>query len=453
MSEKVTFPELVGAIASATHLQSEIVESYLKELFSQVADTLRNGDDVNVQGLGSFNVVTVSSESEDNVRSVTFVPDKSLAQAINSPFEGFIEIELNDEITENSLESVEGNKAETPGEPEKIEDDDVVIEPTESADEGMESNETDQELTSNSVEPVQDAAEDVSEANEEPLEQASSEIDEDTTASEAVSAPVSQIADSIVTAPVPEQETSDNNDAEQQTESHVDDINDASSQDEETESESSVVSAEDDKPYVMPEIDDDEERIEISEPEKKNNSFFKGFLWGALTMFVIYLIAGGGIYMWKSLSSQNEEDIVTDSISDDLEMAEPDSGKIEAIPTEAAQESVGNNMPEAESTAEKTKEVQTPEPKAVVKPVDNSVTYDTITKSLFLSRISRKHYGHSDFWVYIYEENKSKIKNPNAIPPGTVVVIPPAQKYGIDKNSDASIRAARKKAVDVLSHF
>ena len=75
--------------------------------------------------------------------------------------------------------------------------------------------------------------------------------------------------------------------------------------------------------------------------------------------------------------------------------------------------------------------------------------YDTVTERQFLTKIAAKHYGNADFWVYIYEENRSIIKNPNTIAPGTKVVIPPASKYGIDKNNPESLRAARKKIQEI----
>ena len=81
------------------------------------------------------------------------------------------------------------------------------------------------------------------------------------------------------------------------------------------------------------------------------------------------------------------------------------------------------------------------------------VVTDTVSNTMFLSRMAVKHYGKADFWVYIYEENKSLIDDPNAVPPGTVVVIPPAQKYGIDPNDKASIDLARRKSFEVLSKY
>jgi hypothetical protein len=55
--------------------------------------------------------------------------------------------------------------------------------------------------------------------------------------------------------------------------------------------------------------------------------------------------------------------------------------------------------------------------------------------------------------VYIYEENKSKIANPNNMRPGTVLVIPPAEKYGIDSKDKASVEKAKKKSFEILKRY
>lgn len=59
-----------------------------------------------------------------------------------------------------------------------------------------------------------------------------------------------------------------------------------------------------------------------------------------------------------------------------------------------------------------------------------------------LTLISLEEYGHKSFWIYLYEENKDKITNPDNIPTGIEIVIPPASKYGIDKNDPEAIKKA-----------
>lgn len=69
--------------------------------------------------------------------------------------------------------------------------------------------------------------------------------------------------------------------------------------------------------------------------------------------------------------------------------------------------------------------------------------YDTVEKSL--SALATKHYGNSIFWVYIYEANRDIIKNPNAIRPGTQVVIPDKSTFSDD------LSVARKKQTEIES--
>ncbi|MCL1938674.1 MAG: HU family DNA-binding protein [Candidatus Azobacteroides sp.] len=68
-----------------------------------------------------------------------------------------------------------------------------------------------------------------------------------------------------------------------------------------------------------------------------------------------------------------------------------------------------------------------------------------------LTLIALKEYGHKSFWVYIYQENRDRIKNPDNVPVGTELIIPPASKYGIDKNSKESIQKADELALQLMS--
>ena len=91
---------------------------------------------------------------------------------------------------------------------------------------------------------------------------------------------------------------------------------------------------------------------------------------------------------------------------------------------------------------------QTPEPE----PASASVT-DTVRRNRYLTTMAREHYGLMDFWVYIYEENADHLGDPNKIKPGTTVVIPPASKYGIDRNDPESVRKAKLKASEIYAPY
>ena len=123
------------------------------------------------------------------------------------------------------------------------------------------------------------------------------------------------------------------------------------------------------------------------------------------------------------------------------------------------------NKPKPEKAKEDTKPEVKPEPKqepkdeskpvekpsTAVQPTKNEVT-DVVTSQEVLTTLAQKYYGSQWFWVYIYEENKKRgiVSNPNNITPGTRVVIPPAEKYGINAKDKASLRKAQIKSMELL---
>lgn len=57
--------------------------------------------------------------------------------------------------------------------------------------------------------------------------------------------------------------------------------------------------------------------------------------------------------------------------------------------------------------------------------------------------LALQHYGSKDFWGYIYQANKGKVKSPNSLSQGVTLVIPSAASLGIDANNPASISKAK----------
>lgn len=86
-----------------------------------------------------------------------------------------------------------------------------------------------------------------------------------------------------------------------------------------------------------------------------------------------------------------------------------------------------------------------------VQTVPAAVVTDTCSATMYLSTMSVKHYGKPDFWIYIYEENRDKISDPNNVPPGMVLVIPPPEKYGIDAHDKFSIDRARWRTYELMA--
>jgi nucleoid DNA-binding protein len=67
-----------------------------------------------------------------------------------------------------------------------------------------------------------------------------------------------------------------------------------------------------------------------------------------------------------------------------------------------------------------------------------------------LTQIAMEHYGDKVFWVYIYDYNKSRIKDFNNIPVGMEIRLPQPNLYGINAKNRTSLQKARKKQSELL---
>ena len=85
------------------------------------------------------------------------------------------------------------------------------------------------------------------------------------------------------------------------------------------------------------------------------------------------------------------------------------------------------------------------------KPKEEPVNKVVIKRGDRLTNIALKHYGHKLFWVYIYQRNEALIADPNNVPIGTELILPPPQQYGIDAKSRASLEAAAALQTEILT--
>lgn len=92
------------------------------------------------------------------------------------------------------------------------------------------------------------------------------------------------------------------------------------------------------------------------------------------------------------------------------------------------------------------------ESKVGTKPAsDSKAKYATIRKGTTLRTLATTHYGSPDYWVYIYQANKKNIANPNNVPIGTSLLIPPLSDYGVYNPSDArEIQVAKNLEAKIL---
>lgn len=505
MNKKIAFPELVELIADTTNSSKRLSELFLKELFGTISQALIDGESVKVKSLGTFKLTKVSVRKSVDVNTgeeieipshnkLTFIPDKNLAEAINTPFSQFETIVLSDEVTNEELAAVEQEDSEpvaeaepiaavasetgaespvadetagdSPTEPEEVEVSAEAVEETETA----ETFDEDEPAVVETPPPFvlrEDASDDVPPA----LEAVAEEVKDNVSAEEDMPAATPEVADEQETATsekeneedavtpvgeseteaetetVADEETPDEADAEAeqmevaadetQTDITAADIDNADQEenDEATEPEPEVTQPEVSQQQIV--LPSDYQRIEFEKKlkEETRKSLMRGFLWGVLVAVFACCVIG---YLLYTLHSQNQQPPMAEIVPDTLVEADSVAEKpnVEQKDTAAAVQKAADQAADSEKKPE----------------TNTKVVRDTINGRTLMS-ISTKHYGKWCFWVYIYEENKSKIANPNNMRPGTVLVIPPAEKYGIDPKDKASVEKAKKKSFEILKRY
>ena len=221
-------------------------------------------------------------------------------------------------------------------------------------------------------------------------------------------------------------------------------IQEDKSADEES-SESTVSSQEIEK--FQEEIIQPESETKVEEKEEdcyedylRKSASRKSFWWGVLSAFGIIIIClAGGIFFMG-----NDSPYVVKIGEYTLSLGKQ---SIDSRPM--------NNNPELVVLPENKDTLSEMEKDSVLKDSVISVSplAAPIRSGVFLTTLARKYFGHKAFWVYIYEENKDVIKNPNQVPIGTRLTIPSASKYDIDANNRASVEKAKALAAKIQSRY
>lgn len=177
----------------------------------------------------------------------------------------------------------------------------------------------------------------------------------------------------------------------------------------------------------------DEEVSDVSSPENMNDLLrrerMRGFWIGAvvaatITVFVLFSVY---IVVHRPFVSVDEAKGVA---AEQVTVPATTADTVAALPFESG------------DTTRLTDSIDNRVALAVVQPASAEAVKDTLGRGEFLTTLSLKHYGHKAFWVYIYDANKNIISNPDNVEAGTVLTIPPREKYGIEAADSVSIRKA-----------
>ena len=228
-------------------------------------------------------------------------------------------------------------------------------------------------------------------------------------------------------------------------------IQEDKSADEES-SESTVSSQEIEK--FQEEIIQPESETKVEEKEEdcyedylRKSASRKSFWWGVLSAFGIIICLAGGIFF---MGNDSPYVVKIGEYTLSLGKQSIDSRPMNNNPESVVLPENKDTLLEMEKDSVLKDSVISASPLAApeVKPV-----IETIRSGVFLTTLARKYFGHKAFWVYIYEENKDVIKNPNQVPIGTRLTIPSASKYDIDANNRTSVEKAKALAAKIQSRY
>lgn len=420
MNSRLTIQDLATLLAERTGKDRSSAEQFLREFVAVVSQGVFTDKLVKVKGLGTFKIIGVDKRESVHVNTgerfvipahykFSFLPDKELRELVNKPFSFFETTELNEDIDFKELDisnATEDKDADTEDESvEEIipENDEIPI----------------------SVEVVQPEGQPEKEVLEEPA------VTEETVETE-VSIEAPESFEEEVNIIEEEEKTEDDKDALEEPEE--------SSEEENPEPEISEPEEE-----LLPEEEkaDPEPTPSANDIPDKDYSFNdeapKASPWMkvAVSLTVAVIAVAAGIFLYLHRSYFLGAEAPTPALTGQSLPKTP-----VVIPKDTVQ------MVTADTVAPLDTVVVEPETPAPAPEVLAKVKIETGSR---LTLISLEYYGSKIFWVYLYEYNKSVIKDPNNIPVGTEILVPAPSLYGIDKHSRASIDKAAARQTEILS--
>lgn len=425
MNSRLTIQDLAALLAERTGKDRNSSEQFLREFIAIVSQGVFTDKMTKVKGLGTFKIVLVEKRESIHVNTgerftipahykFSFLPDKELRELVNKPFSFFETTELNEDVDFTDLDISNG------------------AEEKESEDESVEEILPENEETVSETPQLQPIAEEVS-APEETV--AVTEPDLQTTGS--VGNKVEELTEESVEPEQAEVKKTEDPGTVEETE-------EKSSVPETTETveESSGQPDEEIKqPVTSTGFSETDYQFEDEKPAESH--WMK--VWVSLGIVTIIAVSSFFLYQNRSLFLGPEKPkALTGQSLPETAIALPDTTQVEE--TEVTESTtVAEEKPDITSTvssnqtAETT--VQTPKVLAKVK----------IEPGSRLTLISLEYYGSKIFWVYLYEFNKSVIKDPNNVPVGTEIQVPAPEVYGIDRYSRASVDKAAARQTEILS--
>ena len=475
MNQKINFPELVELLARKNNGSKREAENFLRELMSLMVDTISSGEQLRINGLGTFKPIWVEDRASVNVRTgepylipghykLTFTPTKAVREAVNEPFSCFcVEVLPDDAPIIQAPNNADEIATDVDDDADDVQPTDVVN-PSDNAVLPIVAEQPIDVVaddTSVAQEPIQEETVLEKEAREEPV----AVVEEEET--EISDKPQADVVEPSEEQPE-EVEISDKPQADEGA-APLQSVNemDVANLPDETQEPSGTPDAESvpqpsepisqpsepkpthipQTPIAQPPMQEYNKQPYYLQDEIQRRFSLKKFLLSLVAIVAVLLVVAGGAYYYV----QNyNPDLLSELIPGKPRKQLEPIPSVSIATNDVVLPSDSVSLP-VDTVAVTVATIDNDSvPTAADKP---EVVTDVVRKGTFLTTMSLKHYGHKAFWVYIYEENKAQIPNPNNVAAGTVVVIPPAHKYGINANDTLSVAKALSIADGIKAKY
>ena len=424
--EKITIVDLRKAIAKQTEIEEAQVNAFLNQLIATIKDGLRKDKLVKISGLGTFKLQWVEPRKSVNIstgepiviegyQKLSFTPEQSVKERINEPYADLAPV-----ILDEQGNAIEGQMPKS--DPMQKFDEQALEIKDILADLGADLTQEEPAETETKVD------EPIAESNEE------SAIEE--SAAEIVETPAVETPE--VEAPVIEEPKVETPEVEvpKVEEPKVETPEVEAPKVEEPEVETPEVEA----PKVEePEVETPkaaEVSSEKKSKEEKKEKPFRGWLVAIITvlsliilLFICGLFLQNKIEEWADMlngkigveeTMLDYEDYSSDAVSSTANtvVLSNDSANTEAV-TDSATAENGDSSALAEDSK--------PLPKTDFykeRIYTEFIGFETVREGSRLTWIAKKFYDNKELWVFIYEANRDKIKNPSTVTVGTQLKIP-----------------------------
>ena len=421
MADKLSWSELRRALAQRANISEKDANTFLTAFNAQLLEALKTEKQVKINGLGTFKLQAVAPRKSVDVTTgneitiegynkVSFVPEAGVKELIEKVEAGEA-VEALDPIQKLGAQADEivdilGDLGELPKEEEPKAEEPAPAEEAAPAEEPVAEEPVAEEPVAEEPAPVEEPKEEEVPAEETPAAEEPKE--EEPKEEEPI------VAESVMAEVPAEEPVAEEPKEEEQKE-------------------------------------EEEPLIVLEKPAKKKNYFLRALLIFFIILLILcvvgYFFLRKQVCEWFDILKEKVEKIELfnkcSAPSEEVESAAAEDELVLEVPEEAAEQVAESEAPKAEIQKDQKAEAK---PVATKKEEPKKAKYEElllteeITEGSRLAWISRKYYGHPDYWPYLYDANRDRIDNPSNVPVGTQIRVPKLTKAQRDMTSSEYLR-------------